>query len=200
MQRIAGEEFGVPLSPWQKERYEKKVADREQLIQSQTYRESRDRLMFEKRSSELWSDGIYPLKDRSPEESDRLTRIFVRKMYENTQENLPEYPETIRVYRGFGTTDPLLVGGKYDLIHNPLESWTTQERTARDFAIGGHGHDGKKKGYVVVLDIPRERVFATPATGIGALKEFEVVLINSPEAQDSGHVIFQVGREYEEEK
>jgi hypothetical protein len=198
MQKMVGEEFGVTLSSWQEERYKNKVINREKLVQSQGYQETPDRFMFEKRSSELWSSGLYPLKDRSPEESDRLTRLFVRKMYENTQVNLPEYPQSIRLYRGFGTIDSLTVGGKYELIHNPLESWTTQERTARDFAIGSHGHDGKKKGYVVAMDIPSKRLFATPATGIGSLKEFEVVLINSSDVQDNGHVIFEVEREYEE--
>lgn len=191
-QKIAGEEFGVPLTKWQQTRYDEKMKDRREgnVI---SYQETANNLMFERRYSEYWSSGAYPLEGeyRSEEESNRLTRMFVRKMYENTQARLQEVaPDTIRLYRGVGSEEPIEIGTAYNLVHNPLESWTTQDMTAKDFAQGA-AHRGQK-GYMFVIDVPKERLFATPATGIGSLAEFEVVLINAPESKDVGYAVYEV--------
>lgn len=83
--------------------------------------------------------------------------------------------DTIHLYRGFSTTgmpreqsnQTILKssGDKpYEIQSNPISSWSTSRTTSRDFGA-----------FVARADIPIKDIFATSATGFGALNEEEVI-------------------------
>ena len=193
IQKIAGEEFGVPLTKYQESRYAHVVRTRERnkTEAPELSTHTRDSFPFEiRRVDDIFGDSLGNegrLDNRTPEQVDQLSRLFVRTMYASTQKDLSRISgDTIRVYRGFGTEErakyPL--GEVVNLVQNPLESWSTSSRIAELFAKGG-----EMQQIVLGMDIPKSRVFATPNTGIGALNEFEVVLLGNPNNTDQAAVL-----------
>jgi hypothetical protein len=196
MQKIVGEEFRIPLTKYQEDRYAHVMRTRERNIVEapELSLHTRDSFPFEiRKTDEVFGDFLVEtrgLNNRTREQADQLSRLFVRTMYANTQKDLSRIPgDSLRVYRGFGTqertTYPL--GEIVSLVQNPLESWSTSSRIAELFSKGGEGQQ-----IVLGMDISKSRVFATPNTGIGALNEFEVVLLGNPDNTDQAAVLSSV--------
>jgi hypothetical protein len=57
---------------------------------------------------------------------------------------------------------------------NPISSFSVNSHSAEDFAGGG------VRGLVFATTVPAERVFSLPSTGLGCLREGEVVVIGGP--------------------
>ena len=124
--------------------------------------------------------GLAPFLEPEPM---ALYRRFLRAQYENTQDMLEQMrvPDTVEVMRGYTThqlpplTDgPMPLDPKTAVIQTrPLSSWSSSQLQAEGFGVNG------ERGQSVLLraEVPRSRILATPATGIGCLSEDEVVLL-----------------------
>ncbi|MBD3251027.1 hypothetical protein GF380_00910 [Candidatus Uhrbacteria bacterium] len=130
IQEEASAMFGVPLSDWQKQRFENISGSR------------------------------YKSED---------VRRVLQAMYEHTQEQLANAPETITLFRG--TRRQL----SSDLIKlNTLSSFSSDPMEATDFGRS-----------LIEIQIPKSRILCTARTGLGCLKELEVIVLgNSQGAPD----------------
>lgn len=122
-----------------------------------------------------WSGWVtHQYKDSvfSKAKPQKVLRRFVRAQYENTQAMLKEMgiTGTVEVMRGFHADLPKKTKS---IQTRPLSSWTTYAYRAEEFAMGPSRHDP----IVVSTMVPVERIFSTPATGVGCLREDEVVLL-----------------------
>lgn len=69
-----------------------------------------------------------------------------------------------------------------DLVANPLSSWSTSTKTAERFTQG----DGRM--VMLRMEVPVQRVFSTPHTGLGCLNEEELVVASVDRAADRAQV------------
>lgn len=109
---------------------------------------------------------------------------MVRRQYERTQQFLRDIHGDdvthIRLYRGRNWEGSLKEDDEGRLIPvpivdtNPLSSWSSVRDTALQFASWSSMR-GQKAGRHAAVEslVPVERIFSTPATGVGALNEFE---------------------------
>jgi hypothetical protein len=109
---------------------------------------------------------------------------LVRHQYERTQQFIRDvYGDDVthvRLWRGQNWADSLQTETEGRLFPvdvaatNPLSSWSSDGKTALQFAQWGltTGGEGSRLGVVESL-IPVARIFSTPASGVGALNEFE---------------------------
>lgn len=118
-------------------------------------------------------------------------RAFLRAMYEHTQEQFAAHGIThISGYRGaaYWSSDPYTadsikhMGGNKvesgDIGWQPMSSWSSEEKVARNFATGHLGSGGDIK-VIHTASIPVERVIGTTRTGYGCLNEWEVVVMDT---------------------
>jgi len=111
-------------------------------------------------------------------------RSFVRAQYDETQDFLERAGiEEVLVYRGGGVPADTVpdfpegdryVAGYVHLRQNPLTSWSTDTATASDFQVA---HLESQAPATFATVVPRGRILATPATGVGCLREAEVVVL-----------------------
>ncbi len=114
---------------------------------------------------------------------------MVRAMYETTQAEFRKLGIThVSMYRGFGFPESVeympegfkdyLIGDTFAYANQslPLQSWSTDKNTARNFA-----NNNKAWGYVTSAQVPVEYVFSTGITGLGIMaEEAEFVLMAAP--------------------
>lgn len=177
LQKMASEEFDVPLSDWQQE-----LIDHFEDLRA-TGREERlpmgggFEMVLEGKTNTIWEEQ---LMWGTPQEHDRITRTLLRTMYEETQRELASAGITeVTVYRGvvapqawkFNPNDTVMLGAESGLS-NAMASWTTEAGVARDFSQSG-------VGMVLKMTVPASRVLCTPRTGFGALFEFETILLGN---------------------
>lgn len=190
MQKMAAEEFGVPLSQWQQDKLnalEGIRADSEGLFQT-----AQMSTPFEAMASSRAGATSEILGGRTQEE---VGRSFLREQYNATQAFFKEQGITeVVAYRGqqmstdvfiprtesnpneghFGSNPSIPKEG--DLLpgaDNAMESWSLDQTTAEDFAAFSWG----VVGYVERMVIPVERILSTPFTGYGCLAEGEIVVL-----------------------
>jgi len=114
-------------------------------------------------------------------------------MYDETQQRLiaDGVPETVRLYRGvsfdLGDEPAWTHDGIVDVGTNAMSSWSVDGTTARNFAYGGKG----KRGFVLMMDVPRSRILSTARTGFGCLPEGEFVVLGNN--ADTAKVSFRQG-------
>lgn len=184
MQKMAAEEFGVPLSQWQQDKLnalEGIRADSERLFQT-----AQMSTPFEAMASSRAGATSEILGGRTQEE---VGRSFLREQYIATQAFFKEQGVTeVVAYRGqlvkemdysldapAGVDNPN-IPEEGDLLRgagNAMESWSIDQSVAEGFAAPGRG----VVGYVERMVIPVERILSTPFTGYGCLAEGEIVVL-----------------------
>lgn len=116
---------------------------------------------------------------RQLEESRDILEGLTQSEYDATQEMLREAGiDKVVLYRGF-SVKPGTEPSQGDVIStgsNPLSSWTTNFRTAGDFAPTGD----VRIGVVTAMEVPIEMIQSTTVTGRGCLHEHEVIVIGYP--------------------
>ncbi len=121
-----------------------------------------------------------------PMTGQRLQKI-VTTIYERTQDSLAKQGigkyDYVNVMRGMiyeAANDRLSLHSQGDTVGyggNPVASWSTWLPTARAFGEGGHAQRvGLENGYVIETNVPRWAIFSTAMTGIGCLREQEVLV------------------------
>jgi N12 class adenine-specific DNA methylase len=123
-----------------------------------------------------------------------MLRSFVHAQYALTQERLAQHGvDTLNLYRGMSWESPdeipdwarELKDGVTDSVEVPLRpasSFTANGETAVQFSGGMDGELDDEFEYgpvslVVAAEVPRERILATPRTGVGCLGEWEFVVL-----------------------
>jgi len=153
MQEAVSEEFGVPLSDWQKDNIS---------------RVNSDPATF---------GG--PVKGYVSREDERKV---LRAMYDNTQAELKtagfEPGDTVTLFRG--TTSERVTGRRTwdveDYKGNAIESWSISKGAAKDFA---DGYGTGSQGSVLSMNVPIENIIGTAVTGFGCVNEGEFVVLGS---------------------
>jgi len=135
--------------------------------------------------------------ERDVTENGPAFRLFLREMYNHTQEQFAAAKVThIAIARGQGINRDIipeaynnpnfdsalynLPSGDFDVNWQPMSSWSTSISVAKGFS---HGENG---GGVFYAYIPVDRVIGTCRTGFGCLNEYEMVVMDT-----SGKVFFQ---------
>lgn len=112
-------------------------------------------------------------------------RAFARAQYESTQIWLQKRGiKRVILFRGLSLTSLPRTDENHiiDVTMNPLSSWTLDYDTALGFArSGNHG-----SAVMLMAEVPAERIFATPRTGVGCLPEWEIVLLGGLEEVQAG--------------
>lgn len=194
MQKMAAEEFGVPLSAWQQDKIdtmERTAAafEADNLSIPNQLMSPLEAMEHENPNIHVWSAGT----DQDAHEG--VGRAFLRAQYDSTQSFFREQGITeVVAYRGqqmstdvfiprtesnpneghFGSNPSIPKEG--DLLpgaDNAMESWSLDQTTAEDFAAFSWG----VVGYVERMVIPVERILSTPFTGYGCLAEGEIVVL-----------------------
>jgi hypothetical protein len=120
-------------------------------------------------------------------------------MYRNTQTLLERRGvESMVLYRGVENdikTDSALRPEKTitTVGTRSLSSWSIDAGSAMAFMGGDDYGDGSQRGSFLIQVVPRSRIFATAATGIGCLGEFEIVVM-PPKTSKSSRVVALSGR------
>lgn len=118
---------------------------------------------------------------------------FLQAQYDLTQRRYAAAGiTTVDVYRGMGwagfpnkssgdkAPDWAQVDGDANIPLRPLSSWTLDRDTADEFGRNSGQGSSKQVNVVVGTTVPVERILATPRTGVGALNEWEVVVLGGP--------------------
>lgn len=130
----------------------------------------------------------------------KVLSSFVKAQYANTQAYLKSKGiETVEVFRGAGLLSLRQQLDEYHDTHKkalitvygatetrgnmkvwsplrPLSSWSADRKIGDEFA-GVETHYATNEGVVFKTQVPISRVFSTPITGIGCLRESELVLL-----------------------
>lgn len=175
LQMAAHEEFGVPLTKWQRENIEEiKVYGPERRPAKTNIEE------FEKARE----DG----------------HKFLRAMYNRTQEELKAAGiDEVLLYRGSVQIEPRDTPEKWRKLYstdtlneNAMGSWSLSYRTANAFAHGfGEFETSQTEmetGFIHQALIPRERILSMPKTGAGCLTEFEYIVLGS-DVKDEARIV-----------
>lgn len=110
-------------------------------------------------------------------------RSVVRAMYENTQDAFrKDGIDRVSLTRGMSFGDPppdWAKPGQSRPELMPMNSWTTDRKTAHDFAMGGAGQG--VGSYRVHLDasVPVELIIGSARTGFGCRSEWEFVVLDN---------------------
>ena len=182
LQKMAAEEFGVPLSDWQAE----KLVAFESVINPQ--REEFERAQADPITRREGAQFLMPAKYQNPLENmdfksgdlaaqEEAGRTFLRAMYDRTQSFLSEHGvEEVVLYRGqqYLREQSPEFGEHVPAVENAVESWSTSRDTARSF---GSDWNERISGVVERTVVPAARILATPFTGVGCLGEGEVVVL-----------------------
>lgn len=183
MQEAVAEEFGVPLSDWQKIKLAEQRELREGYIEQYTPH-------AEKYGEDPASYLPENMKDIMPRSEERA---FVREMHKQTQEAFYEAGykpgDTVRLFRGVGTDKNVKAGEVADLNQNAMSSWTALvDPTATGFAKNATYR--KQNGVVLVMDVPIESVLSTSRTGFGMFGESEFIVLGTPGNQASVGLVY----------
>jgi hypothetical protein len=142
---------------------------------------------FGLQSERFTNESLRAVADAGVELFNNHREIFgplVRRQYEQTQQFLRdvhgEDVTHIRLYRGRNWQGSLREDSQGRLVPativdtNPLSSWSSDVTTALQFA-GWSSARGTAEGRHAAVEslVPIERIFSTPATGVGALGERE---------------------------
>jgi hypothetical protein len=110
------------------------------------------------------------LKDYEP-----ILRAFIRAQHQATVAQLrADGVKTVKVVRG---TSQDIDSGRHIIRLNPMSSFTVSTDTAWEFAHGIEGGGTGEYPRVVAIEVPVDKVIGMPGTGVGALHEFELVLM-----------------------
>jgi len=179
LQQVAAKTFpGVQTTTWQDDWYSKlsrqaaEVAGREGALEYVAAFEKYDVALTGELSEDALAAGFKNIDDANA--------AFLRAMYEETQELLREEGiDYVVAYRG--ATVPkelgpeLTEGSATPVKLNAMSSWSLSEQIAEQFAVMDKAAD--ELGVVYEALIPRERIIATPFTGFGCLREYELVVL-----------------------
>lgn len=129
---------------------------------------------------------VDPFEDKSPR---KFHVEMARAMYEETQDSLRKAGvDAVELWRGTTNRSRFIpvpwertqslgapYGGPPVAVRSqlsPLSSWSSAKHVARDFAdfVGGYG-------VISRMVVPRERIFATPWSGVGCMAEDEFVVL-----------------------
>ena len=111
---------------------------------------------------------------------------FLQAQYDLTQRRYADAGiKEVTVYRGMGwagqapeiAPDWAQVDGDTTIALRPMSSWTLDRDTADQFGRNSGQGSSKQVNVVVGTTVPVERIIATPRTGVGALNEWEVVVL-----------------------
>jgi len=164
LQGAVSEEFGVPLSDWQK----KRIAE----VKSGNIPEE----IKEKQGKDPAIK--YATMERDQE------RTFVRAMYDETQaffQRAGYKPEdTITVFRGVGTESYAKKGDVVNMNQNAMSSWSLLPEAAKGFAMGAVDLGETPRGIALAMEIPISSILSTPRTGFGVAIEAEIVVLGTP--------------------
>ena len=137
-------------------------------------------------------------RDRLVEKFIPADRAFVRAEYENTQAWLKEKGiDYVTLYRGAGMEEERFPGFN-EITMQPASSWTTDIKTAMQFAEERHAEsNGDLQATIYVSRVPRERILSTALTGRGCLVEHEVLVLGG---KMNAHVFQQYDDNEEDEE
>ena len=156
MQAAISQELGVPLSSWQK-------ANMQEAIEK-----------FPKLSR-------YDKRDQGSLFQPQELKHLARTTYNATQRDLAasgyKPGDKIRLYRGVRGSTPAHLGEVVNLEQNAASSWSIAPDVARGFSEMG------SSGFVLAMDVPIESIFSTARTGLGVLREGELIVLGVPGAQ-----------------
>jgi len=114
-----------------------------------------------------------------------LYKAFLQAQYDNTQQFLNDHGITnLPLYRGLynAQTEWQKQGGEVTINIRPLSSFATTRQSAESFAGGLTSKDRKHlDGNIISATVPADRIFSLPLTGVGCLKEREVVILGGEE-------------------
>jgi hypothetical protein len=174
LQEAASEEFGVPLSSWQKKRISSMRKENKELEVQGLFEDSH-RGIFEQ---PMTGETIKGVPFSTPRQAERAV---LRAMYNNTQAQLKEAGiEEMTLYRGVGTPDYAKVK-KGEVINqvgaNAMESWSMDKETADWYTYGQEG------GLLLKSTVPASRILSTGRSGFGGFKVREVVTLGGSNDQ-----------------
>jgi len=197
MQAVAADEFGVPLSDWQRERLSNVEAERAE-------HKIADRVTVDMPIALI---GVNPVRLMTPIEKERYATIrnlgptapdpfggqkqeevagaFLRAQYDATQEYFKAAGVTeVVLYRGqrFPEGTSLSVGDVIPGNQNALNSWSSSEKVAATFTSIAPAESG-----VLAAVVPVDRILSTPFTGYGCLKEEEYVVLGNSDDKVAVH-------------
>jgi len=155
-QEAVSEEFGVPLSDWQK-----------------------GQIKYAQQEDKAGHISPYqkPILDREQE------RTLARTMYDATQADLAaagyKPGDKIKLFRGVGypwseRDNRPEKGQPAALNQNTISSWSLDFQTADGFAMIN------SPGIVISMEVPIENIFSTGRTGFGTFGEGEFVVLGTP--------------------
>lgn len=167
IQQDAAKEFqGVSLS-----KFTKGKIDRQDELYSQTVQGVMSRYGVSKQEARRQVSEMPVGAQFKPVMGSDKQRTLLRTMYDKTQSELKaEGVKEVRLYRGAGFDKPQSPGS-YELETNAISSWSLGESVARSFA------DDAPNGAVISTVVPVERILSFPTTGLGCLREGEVVVL-----------------------
>jgi len=195
LQEAASEEFGTPLSDWQRGKlnfrkqtigmleeradaeadktYDMLVRQRAKGVASVANMSDEDIRKF---ADETRNDFMRREMSQNPKRFPITTRENERKvlraMYNNTQKAMAEQglkpDDYVTLYRGMTISKRnVKAGDTVGYIGNAIESWSVSKDTASNF------------GTVFRMRVPRRNIVASAVTGFGCLAEYELVIIGS---------------------
>jgi len=163
-QIAASQQFGIPLSDWQKERIRHIGGDSIEIF------EGAASWKFNGHEQDGYETGI------------EAKKAVLKAMYESTQEKFRKKGiKEVILYRGasLDKSEELSEGTVVDYKANVLESWSLSQDVASDFATSTF------EGVVFKAKIPVERILSTSGTGFGCLPEWEAVVLGSSEDDEA---------------
>ena len=109
------------------------------------------------------------------EELGDVLEAYVDSVYEETQDRLKELGiDSLTVYRGMHVPKGEEGVGNRQVRMQPISSFSTNYDEAYAFARSA---EGKKVSALMAVEVPREKVFSTSISGLGCLREEEVVVL-----------------------
>lgn len=202
MQKAVSEEFGVEMTPWQQDNYDKAKAERDQVFGVLNTPGSHEELfsiyvgegktgtITEFDNIETGHIGeLNPYFVRKGFKSDMdAARFFARKMYESTQADLAKRGvEYVVLSRGTTfdksiwdtmNTRQKAAQESVGIATNAASSWSSSIDVAKSF-VGTGVKANERYGGIFGMSVPRTRILSTPLTGWGCLDEKEFVILGN---------------------
>ncbi len=176
IQKAASERFGVPLSDWQQEKYDKLIKERNRALATirggdPSKLDGHLQFLFED-MNESTRDVQFDIFGNA--DAERMITNFIDSIYEETQRRFREAGIThVTLYRGvhLDRAWEYSIGEEVTITGNTLESWTLEPWVTNIF------------GSVAVKEnVPVEQILSTARTGWGSLSEWEFILIGQKDA------------------
>jgi len=135
-----------------------------------------------KSTSIWWKPGKVEEATKLLETHEKPARMFLREMYNDTQEHLAKQGlKTVRLSRGYrgdigispsNNTNPI---GKANIKLQPMTSFSASVDVAMSFSRMA-GNDNRA---ILFSEFPASRILSCPVTGYGCKKEFEYVVLGA---------------------